>query len=45
MKEREAEHIADLIDTALVNRDDADTLKRVFRSVSELCHRFPMEGL
>ncbi len=44
MKEREAEHIADLIDTALVNRDDPDALERVSRSVSELCHRFPMEG-
>ena len=42
MKEPEMERIAELIDQALANRQDAQALERVRRGVEELAERFPL---
>jgi glycine hydroxymethyltransferase len=45
MKEPEMRRVAELIDVAVVGRDDPAKLERVKRDVLELAERFPLYGL
>ena len=38
----EVTQIVDLMDTAMVNRDSSDVLRKVSRDIAELCRRFPV---
>jgi glycine hydroxymethyltransferase len=42
MGEVEVAQIADLIDTAMINRDDSNALGKVSREVADLCRKFPV---
>jgi glycine hydroxymethyltransferase len=42
MREPEVLRIADLVDTAILNRDRAEVLNRVSQDVAELCRKFPV---
>ncbi len=45
MGREEAKNVADLIDTTLTHRNDAEALQEVAHAVSQLCHRFPLKGI
>jgi glycine hydroxymethyltransferase len=42
MGQKEVDQIVELMDTALLNREDPDTLEQVSQRVAELCRRFPV---